>query len=184
MVAVSWGKGDPQRDAISIVYLDPAGRMRESTKIDNLVDQEMRDDFLDMLRRRKPDVIVIGGFTMATAKLSQRVKEVTTTRQLTEEGGWGEPMNPEAALDIPITYVPDEVARIYQHSSRAAEEFPGLSQTAKYCVGLARYAQSPLNEFAALGPDVMVISLKEEDQHLVMFTHLGNECIPKLMFSS
>jgi hypothetical protein len=32
---------------------------------------------------------------------------------------------------------------------------------------LARYAQSPLNEFAALGSDIAAITLDDEDQQLV-----------------
>ena len=37
----------------------------------------------------------------------------------------------------------------------------------KYRVGLARYAQSPLNEFAALGSDIAALTLDDEGQHLV-----------------
>jgi transcription elongation factor SPT6 len=174
VLAVSWGKGDPQRDAITVVFLDEAGRLREHTKIDNLVDTELRDEFVDILKRRKPDVIVIGGFSMATAKLSQRVKEVVHGGPITPatdnpNSGWQAEPTPinSQAFDIPVMYVADEVARIYQHSARAAEEFSALSPTAKYCVGLARYTQSPLNEYAALGADITAISFEEEDQLLV-----------------
>ena len=69
VLAISWGKGDPQKDAISIVFLDEAGRMREHTKVDNLYDSDNVDEFIDLLKRRKPDVVVIGGFSMATLKL-------------------------------------------------------------------------------------------------------------------
>ncbi|SJL00593.1 uncharacterized protein ARMOST_03906 [Armillaria ostoyae] len=161
VLALSWGKGDPQRDPISIVFMDEAGRMRESTKIDNLFDQEQKDEFFDLIKRRKPDVIVIGGFTMATAKLSYRVKEILKHGTLIEES------EPEPDLDIPVIYIRDETARIYQHSSRAAEEFNALSQTARYCVGMARYAQNPLNEYAALGSDIAAVTFDEDDQHLV-----------------
>jgi hypothetical protein len=47
------------------------------------------------------------------------------------------------------------------------EEFSALSPTAKYCVGLARYTQSPLNEYAALGTDITAISFDEDVQLLV-----------------
>jgi transcription elongation factor SPT6 len=63
--------------------------------------------------------------------------------------------------------VHDNVARIYHHSKRAPEEFSALPPNAKYCVGLARYVQSPLNEFVALGPDITAISLDKDNQHLV-----------------
>lgn len=165
VLAISWGKGDPHKDAITLVLIDEAGRLREHTKLDNLVDQELKDEFLDMLSRRKPDVIVIGGFSMATTKLAGRVKEV-----LRGESSDGMPdsvpVSNGPAFDIPVIYVFDEVARIYQHSKRATDEFSALSPTAKYCVGLARYTQSPLLEYAALGSDISAISF-DEDQHLV-----------------
>ena len=177
VLAVSWGKGDPQKDAITLVYLDEAGRLREHIKVDNLVDQDNRDDFTGLLKRRRPDVIVVGGFSMATTKLSSRVKAIVNGEPLNAEptaagtDGWGaaEPHKEvnEQAFNIPVMYVRDEVARIYQHSRRAAEEFSALSPVAKYCVGLARYTQSPLNEYAALRQDITAITFEDEDQHLV-----------------
>lgn len=169
VLAISWGKGDPHKDAISMVYLDEVGRLREHAKVDNLYDPELHDEFVDILKRRKPDVIVIGGFSMATTKLSQRVKEIVTGRRIgsLDDGPRQQELPNTQAFDIPVLYVPDEVARIYQHSKRAAEEFSALSLTAKYCVGLARYTQSPLNEYGALGPDIAAITFEEDDQHRV-----------------
>ncbi|KDQ60952.1 hypothetical protein JAAARDRAFT_55682 [Jaapia argillacea MUCL 33604] len=169
VMAVSWGKGDPQRDAIAIVVLDEAGRLREHTKVDNLYDDESRDEFRDILRRRKPDVIIVGGFSIATTKLAQKIKEIV--RGPNEDGvasaAWGAAGTDQESFNIPVQYVFDEVARIYQHSARAAEEFGALSDTAKYCVGLARYTQSPLYEFAALGSDITTITLEEDFQQLI-----------------
>lgn len=159
VLAVSWGKGDPQKDAISMVFLDEAGRMREHTKIDNLFDNDNVDEFIDLLKRRKPDVIVLGGFSMATLKLTQRLRDVVQGKISQTVTG--------QVFEIPLIYAYDDVARIYQHSPRAAEEYGGLSSAAKYCVGLARYVQSPLNEFAALGRDITAITFEEDDQHLV-----------------
>ena len=179
VLAISWGKGDPHKDPITLVFVDEAGRMREHTKIDNLYDADNIDEFKDLLKRRKPDVAAVGGFTVTTLKLMNRVKELfrgSSTAAPTEHGwsnpsdqGWG--ASNEQAFDIPAIYVHDDVARIYQHSKRAAEEFSALPPNAKYCVGLARYVQSPLNEFAALGPDLTAISLDEDNQHLV-YTYL------------
>jgi transcription elongation factor SPT6 len=189
VLAISWGKGDPHKDAITIVYVDEAGRLREHTKLDNLFDSELRDEFIDLLKRRRPDVIVIGGFSMATTKLVQNVKKFVRGDQSEGmNGGWGgenaTPSN-EQVFDIPVIYVFDEVARIYQHSKRAADEYSALSPTAKYCVGLARYTQSPLIEYAALGSDITAISFEEDDQQLVRQTpyiqplliirHLGSQ---------
>ncbi|KAJ3517179.1 hypothetical protein NLJ89_g675 [Agrocybe chaxingu] len=166
VLAISWGKGDPHKDAIALVYLDEAGRLREHTKIDNLHDPDNNDEFLDLVKRRKPDVVVVGGFSIATVKLMHRVKEVLSGRSASQvENGWG--TSNGQGFDIPAIYVHDDVARIYQHSKRATDEFSALSSTAKYCVGLARYSQSPLNEFAALGSDITAISFDEENQHLI-----------------
>lgn len=168
VLAISWGKGDPHKDAITLVFMDEAGRMREYTKIDNLHDTEMIDEFLDFVKRRKPDLVVMGGFSMSTMKLTRLVKTTLHgTGPSQGETGWGNPSANEQVFDIPVIYVFDDVARIYQHSRRAADEFGALSPTAKYCVGLARYTQSPLNEFAALGSDITAITLSEDDQHLV-----------------
>jgi transcription elongation factor SPT6 len=170
VLAVSWGKGDPHKDAITLVFVDEAGRMREHTKIDNLFDTEMIDEFVDLVKRRNPNVIVIGGFSVATLKLMHLVKKHIhgTPPPQDVPNGWGAPsVTNEQTFDIPVTYVHDDVARIYQHSKRAEAEFSALSPTAKYCVGLARYIQSPLNEYAALGADITAIAFEEDDQHLV-----------------
>jgi transcription elongation factor SPT6 len=115
-------------------------------------------------------VIVIGGFSVATLKLTHLVKRCIHGSSPQEDGanGWGHP-NPTngQTFDIPVAYVHDDVARMYQHSKRAEVEFSALSPTAKYCVGLARYIQSPLNEYAALGADITAIAFEEDDQHLV-----------------
>ena len=173
VLAISWGKGDPQKDAITMVFLDEAGRFREHMKIDNLVDEATKDQFKDIVQRRRPDVIAIGGFSLSTTKLSQRVKETVGRKQLTEQPqSWdSEPSqsSPEGELNVPVIYAQDEVARIFQHSKRAEEEFGALSTIARYCVGLARYVQSPLNEYAALGSDITAISFDEDCQQLVRF---------------
>ncbi|KAI0065393.1 transcription elongation factor Spt6 [Artomyces pyxidatus] len=160
VLAISWGKGDPQKDAISLVFLDEAGRLREHTQIDNLNETESQDEFRDLVRRRRPDVIVIGGFSVATTKLSLRIKE--NLGMLAEDGQ----IDPEFSR-IAVTYVHDEIARLYQHSKRIADEFTSFSSITKYCIGLARYIQSPLNEYAALGPDITAITFEEDYQQLV-----------------
>jgi len=168
ILAVSWGKGDPQKDHITLVFLDEAGRLREHTRIDNLNDLEHQDEFRDLVRRRKPDVIAIGGFSVATTKLSSQIKE--TLHVTRAEGSTTEFVNPNEAQEfsrIAITYVFDEIARKYQHSNRVGDEFASFSPIAKYCIGLARYLQNPLNEYAALGSNITAITFEEEYQHLI-----------------
>lgn len=114
---------------------------------------------MDLIKKRPWNVIVIGGFSIATTKLVMRVKELLHPPNL---------FNERSEHDhIAVTYALDETARIFQHSTRAAEEFPSWPPIAKYCAGLARYIQSPLNEYAALGPDITSISFEEDHQQLI-----------------
>ncbi|KDR76051.1 hypothetical protein GALMADRAFT_139807 [Galerina marginata CBS 339.88] len=140
VLAISWGKGDPHKDAITIVFVDEAGQIREHTKIDNLHDMDNRDEFKDLLVRRKPNVV--GGFSVAALKLMHLVKAIFrgSNGQNQEETAWGQPAAAEEVFDIPAIYVNDDVARIYQHSKRASDEFSALSPTAS--IGLAWLAMS------------------------------------------
>jgi transcription elongation factor SPT6 len=165
-LSVSWGRGDPQKDHISLVFLDEAGRLREHTRIDNLNDFEHQDEFRDFVRRRKPDVIAIGGFSVATTKLSSQIKE-TLHVTLAEDGTFVNPNEAQEFSRVTITYVLDEIARKYQHSKRVGDEFAAFSPVIKYCIGLARYLQNPLNEYAALGSNITAITFEEEYQHLI-----------------
>lgn len=165
---MSWGKGIPQKDVINVVFLDQMGRLREHTSVDNLTDLEQQQAFLDIVNRRTPDIIVLGGFSHHTMNLR------LTVHQLIADGGsrsfdtHGMPDQDRSLFarqlplsSVPIHFVFDSVARIYQHSKRAASEFSALTTIQKYCIGLARYVQSPLNEYAALGHDLLAISFSE-----------------------
>ncbi|KAI0780912.1 transcription elongation factor Spt6 [Trametes elegans] len=160
VMAMSWGKGDPHKDSIAVVFLDEAGRLREHTRLDNLVNTENQDGFLDMIKRRRPDVIAVGGFSIATTKLARRIKELI-------DGSKNSGDRSDEVPSTPVIYVHDDVARIYQHSPRANEEFSALTAIGKYCIGLARYVQSPLNEYAALGSDITAITFEDEYQQLL-----------------
>ena len=167
ILAVSWGKGDPQKDAVSVVYVNEQGQIREWVTLDNLVADEHRDEFQDIVKRRRPDAIVVGGLTIATSKLAQRVKELVTESNTQPTADvWGESPSTGGTLTMPVIYVFDDVARLFQHSPRAELELAYLTTTQKYCVGLARYAQSPLNEFASLGADLATINF-DPDHSLV-----------------
>jgi len=167
ILAVSWGKGDPQKDHITLVFLDEAGRLREHTRIDNLNDPERQDEFRDLVRRRKPDVIAIGGFSVATTKLSSQIKETLHVTWAEDGTSFVNPDEAQEFSRIAITYVFDEIARKYQHSNRVGDEFASFSPIVKYCIGLARYLQNPLNEYAALGSNITAITFEEEYQHLM-----------------
>ncbi len=149
-----------------MVVVDEEGRMRENAQVENLSDTDNEAQFRDLLKRRRPDVIVVGGYTISTTNLAKRVKEILRPQQQNDSDQQEETRN-EQPHDIPVIYMTDDVARLFQHSKRADEEFNYLPLTGRYCVGLARYAQSPLNEFTALGTDITAITFDDESQPLV-----------------
>jgi transcription elongation factor SPT6 len=177
VLALSHGSGDPKRDSVIAVFLDEEGRFRQLAKFDNLASSLTREGanpvhreaFAELIKARRPQVIVVGGFSASTKRLFEDVTAIATEVSdaiFDEEldgtlNESGEPLTGEeriARAKFEITYVFDDVARIYQNSQRAAAEFSELPTLGKYCVGLARYAQSPLNEYAALGSDLTAIT--------------------------
>jgi transcription elongation factor SPT6 len=186
VVAISQGAGDPRRDAVHVVFLDAEGHLREQFHVDNLKPtnprnpdgDEHRERLLELLVRRRPQVVVLGGTTPTTYRLSQDIFTIiqSATPKIVEEllkekddDGDQVYRTPEAAqraAGIEAIYVNDEVARIYQHSKRAKAEFNELPTTGKYCVALARFAQSPVTEYAALGRDILALSFDPSQKHV------------------
>ncbi|KAK4704537.1 transcription elongation factor SPT6, partial [Phenoliferia sp. Uapishka_3] len=180
VLAVSHGAGDPKRDSVIAVYLDSDGHFREHVKLDRLDepnfggDPAARETFKDLLERRRPQVIVIGGFSPNTKRLMSDVRQIADEvsqaivdrhEDFNEEYVSADDRAKRAHFEVIYTY--DDVARIYQNSKRAATEFPELSSLGKYCVALARYAQSPLNEYAALGSADLASVTYDQNQKLL-----------------
>ena len=172
VLAVSHGSGDPRTSKVVAICLDEDGHLIERVTYDTLrplrgaaveagddsdVQEDPRAEFTKLVRRRHPDVIVVNGFSAHAQELKVIVQDLVSSayeERVREEGLEGIAAE-HARMDVVSVY--DDVARLYQHSARAAEEFPELSVLARYCVGLARYAQSPVNEFAALGADLTAV---------------------------
>ncbi|KAK9484885.1 SH2 domain-containing protein [Lipomyces starkeyi] len=153
VLAVSNGMGEPGKDATVSVFLDDQGRVLETMKLGDVRDEAFRTNLVEIVKRRKPDVIGIAGFTVASNRLRKEILDVIANESLNvsadDESGKEEP--------IPLLWVNDQVARLYQNSPRATEEFAELAPLARYCIALARYMQSPLLEYAAMGPDIVSI---------------------------
>lgn len=188
VLAVSHGQGDPRRDAIAAVFLDAAGRFRASTTFDHIntptpEQQEAlqatqqaeearaarrgeaapdlvtpRQKFIKMLSTYRPDVIVLNGFSPRTVQLKQQLEAIVEEAKEAIIGEQRISLQQADKASIDVIYVHDDTARLFQHSQRAADEFPDLKTLHRYCVGLARYTQSPLLEFASLGDDLLVIN--------------------------
>ncbi|KZO90969.1 hypothetical protein CALVIDRAFT_568641 [Calocera viscosa TUFC12733] len=195
IITLSVGKGEPQ-EAIVAVYVDEDGRMREHTEFDNLHDESMQEEFRAFVRRPKPDVVGITGFSTHTMRIMEDVRKVVgdpTALELSDvadgaggansgwsgnDGVWGSRGGANGASaeeeKYPnFSYVPNEVARRYQNSTRTAQEFGSFSVIARHCICLARYVQNPLNEYAALGEDISIVKSDDEQKLLPKGKLLG-----------
>ena len=137
--------------------------------------EDPRQEFLEFVKECKPDVIVIGGFTARTVALRDQVRKLAqqAEKEIAEELDYK--YEDQVLCKIDVIHTHDDVARLYRHSQLAAEEYPELSQTGRYCLALARYVQSPIQEFAALGDDLTAVSFYEYQRlvpHEVLLKHL------------
>jgi len=173
VLAVSNGSGQ-RNDAVCWVYVDENGRVIDNGKFTDLrignaekyiPDGKDVQAFQDIVNDRQPDVIAVSGWSVEARKLYKDLQDIIDkydVQGLAEEDDDGN----EQRSKIDVVMTNDEVARLYHSSARAATEHPTLPQLARYCVGLARYMQSPLKEYAALGRDVISISFSPH-QNLV-----------------
>lgn len=146
VLTISSGEGRIA-DAAIAVLVDEDGHVVEQAKLGDSKDGSFRRRLVDIVDRRKPDVVGVAGFSPATRRLMHHVGEMIADEQLTA-GDSGE-------HSLECVWVQDEVARLYRESERARTEFPELVPIARYCVALARYLQSPLLEYANLSPELL-----------------------------
>jgi transcription elongation factor SPT6 len=132
--------------------LDEDGRFAENCKFDDLKDQQTCEELVDKIRKRRPDVIGVSGFSPGSRRLVEDIKRVVQEYNLTVQD---DERDDRTLIDV--TYVNDEAARLYQHSDRAKIDHPEYSPLVRYCCALARYVQNPLLEYAALGRDIVSI---------------------------
>ncbi|KAF9433439.1 Transcription elongation factor spt6 [Entomortierella beljakovae] len=153
VVAISHGAGT-SKDPIQVAFVDDKGKFTDHLRLDNLRDTKLQKELIDFLDNRRPDVVVVGGFTVMTRRLLEQVQKVVNDlRELRGD-------------DISVILTNDEVARLYQNSKRAVEEYPDAKPLTRYCISLARVVQNPINEYAALGRDLVNIR-QHPLQHLV-----------------
>jgi transcription elongation factor SPT6 len=192
VLALTNGKGDA-RDAIIAVLLDDEGNIRAQTKFDNLRDGADRDSFLELVERRKPNVVVVGGMSLHISKV--RDDAAGALRELAiRQSGENQPVSEAfsnhddfvAAMGdfdarvvnariVPIIFVNDATARMYMLSEEAEREYPTLPVNGRYALALARYTQNPLNAYAKLGRSITEITFMEHHQKLVSATLRRND---------
>ncbi|RPB09731.1 transcription elongation factor Spt6 [Morchella conica CCBAS932] len=158
--ALSNGQGERGRDALVGIFRDEDGRVLESVKYSDLKDEKSRQELVDALQRRKPDVIGVSGFSVQTHKLVEDLRQLVEQNDIVVTG------EEDEKIPIEVVYVNDEVARLYHNSERAMVDHPDLPPLARYCVALARYVQNPLLEYAGLGKDIVSIVFHPAQQLL------------------
>ncbi|KAF9130718.1 Transcription elongation factor spt6 [Mortierella sp. 14UC] len=146
VVAVSHGPGS-SKDAIQVVFVDEKGRFIEHKKLDNLRDREPQEELIDFLDRHRPDVVVVGGFSVATRRLLEQTESVVIEHRASNSD------------QVSVIMTNDEVAKLYQSSKRGVEDHPKAYEITRYCISLARTIQNPINEYAATGADLVGIRL-------------------------
>ncbi|OIW23683.1 transcription elongation factor [Coniochaeta ligniaria NRRL 30616] len=160
VLAVSNGMNDVNREGVAWAYVDEDGRVLEHGKFSNLArDADQRDQFEEIVRRRQPDVIGVSGFSADTHRLIKDVENLVGEKNLSG-GVYEDPETGDDRVDLlEVVVVNDEVARLYKDNPRAVAEHPTLPPLTRYCVALAKYMQNPLKEYAALGKDVISLSI-------------------------
>lgn len=167
VLALSCGSGDPLRDPIFWAWVEEDGRVLENGKFNSLSrDDRAREEFVDLVQRRKPDVLGVSGFTIETHTLIREVQDLVMEKGLCG-AEFDDPDTDEMRSEpLEVVVVNDEVARLYRDSPRALADHPGFSSVTRYCVALAKYLQNPMKEYAALGRDVISL-IFHPCQHLV-----------------
>jgi transcription elongation factor SPT6 len=159
VLVLSNGMGDPARDPVCWTWVEEDGRVLEQGKFGNLArDEAQRDEFVDIVQRRRPDVIGISGWTAETHKLVNDVEALVRDRNLMGPEFEDPDTSDYRTEPLEVVVVNDEVARLYKDSPRAIAEHPSLNPVTRYCIALARYMQDPMKEYAALGKDVSSLS--------------------------
>ncbi|KAJ5337051.1 Transcription elongation factor Spt6 [Penicillium brevicompactum] len=162
------GSGQVGRDPIHWAYTEEDGRVLENGKfIDLSLGDESRGiadganvaAFVELIDRRRPDVIGVSGMTPETRRLYKTLSELVEQKDM-RGASYTDDRDEEVSDPLEVVIVNDEVARLYHNSPRARSDNPGFGPLTHYCVGLGRYLQSPLKEYASLGRDIVSIQFK------------------------
>lgn len=159
VLTLSNGMGDPGRDPICWAWVEEDGRVLEQGKFVNLArDEAQREEFVELVQRRRPDVIGVSGWSADTQKMIRDLESLVSEKGLMGPEFDDPETNDYRTEPLEVVIVDDEVARLYKDSPRALAEHPSLNPITRYCIALARYMQNPMKEYAALGKDVGSLS--------------------------
>ncbi|PNY27258.1 Transcription elongation factor SPT6 [Tolypocladium capitatum] len=159
VLTLSNGIGDAARDPICWAWVEEDGRVLEQGKFVNLArDEAQREEFVELVQRRRPDAIGVSGWSADTQKLIRDLESLVSEKGLMGPEFDDPETNDYRTEPLEVVIVDDEVARLYKDSPRALAEHPSLNPITRYCIALARYMQNPMKEYAALGKDVGSLS--------------------------
>ncbi|PVU97077.1 hypothetical protein BB561_000766 [Smittium simulii] len=156
VVVAGGGFSNDIKGAIRIVNIDDHGRYTEHKVVDTLREETMghtrllrngTDELRLLLEKKQPDVVAIAGMVSSTLKLIEDVRRITDDHKMATSD------------EIYVTPAPDELARIYYNSERAKSEFPYLTDAERYAMCVGRCLQDPLNEYTAMGKELLGLSL-------------------------
>ena len=175
VLALSNGAGN-RGDAICWAYIEENGRVLENGKFTDLrlanaeksytVDGRDVGPFVELVERRKPDVVAVSGWSVETRRLYKDLQDIVERHELRGTPWVDEDDDREQTDPLEVVIANDEVARLYDTSDRANADHPGLPPLTRYAIALARYMQDPMKEYAALGRDIASISF-DPNQHLI-----------------
>ncbi|KAK1488275.1 SH2 domain-containing protein [Colletotrichum cuscutae] len=155
IITLSNGMADPARDPTLWASVEEDGRVIEQGKLGNLArDERAREEFVEIVNRRRPDAIGISGWSADTQKLVRDLESLISEKGLMGPEFDDPELGEYRTEPLEVIVVNDEVARLYKDSPRAVAEHPTLSSLTRYCIALAHYMQNPLKEYAALGKDI------------------------------
>jgi transcription elongation factor SPT6 len=174
VLALSNGAGD-RADAICWAYVDENGRVLENGKFTDMrlgnperytSDGKDVAPFVELVERRKPDVVAVSGWSVETRRLYKDLQDIVERHSL-QGTPYEDPEDDREVSDpLEIFMVNDEVARLYHTSARASVDHPSVPPLTRYSIALAMYMQNPMKEYASLGRDIISITF-DPSQHLI-----------------
>lgn len=166
VLAMSLGGGTSGRDTVSWAYVSDDGRVLENGRFTELApgneeralpDGKDVEAFVEVVRRREPEIIGVSGWSPETRRLIANLEEIVKSHDL-RGASYADDDDREVSDLLEVVTVNDEVARLFKTSMKAREQYPGLADLTLYCIALAKYLQDPLKEYAALGRDLVSIT--------------------------
>lgn len=166
VLTMTVGNGTVGRDMVYWAYINDDGRVLEHGRFKELgpgdrerglPDGKDVEAWLEVIRRREPEVIGVSGMNPDTRKLMTNLTTLIKNHDLRGPTFADEDDRDRSEL-LEVILINDEIARMYRTSERARNDYPGFPEWALYCIALAKYMQDPLKQYAALGRDVSSLS--------------------------